>query len=70
MEWEWNHTLAGGMGIGMTVKRTLTHHNFLTDPVKAAEEVWEQSGLVSPSLPFSLLILCDIGNILLLMVLS
>lgn len=34
----------GGMGIGMTVSQTLSHHNFLTGPHEAAREVWERSG--------------------------
>lgn len=34
----------GGMGIGMTVGRTLSHSQFLTDPYAAAISVWEQSG--------------------------
>ncbi|CAI8047878.1 Uncharacterized protein MJ1187 [Geodia barretti] len=34
----------GGMGIGMTVSNTLSHHSFLTDPHQAAHEVWEKSG--------------------------
>jgi len=34
----------GGMGIGMTVGRTLRHDKFLSDPQSAAREVWEQSG--------------------------
>lgn len=62
------------MGIGMTTKRTLTHHSFLTDPVKAAEEVWEQSGLVCPTSAFSSSLLLPyvyiVENTLLLMVLS
>ena len=37
---------AGGMGIGMTVSNTLSHHSFLTDPHQAAHEVWEKSGYV------------------------
>ena len=35
---------AGGMGIGMTVSRTLKHAKFLTDPVGAAQNIWEDSG--------------------------
>ena len=34
----------GGMGIGMTVKRTLTHGLFIKDPHEAAKDVWEKSG--------------------------
>ncbi len=34
----------GGMGIGMTVSRTLSHSQFLTDPHAAAIDVWERSG--------------------------
>lgn len=34
----------GGMGIGMTVSRTLSHSLFLTDPHQAAADVWEKSG--------------------------
>ena len=34
----------GGLGIGMTVNRTITHKNFLADPHAAAREVWESSG--------------------------
>lgn len=36
--------ILGGMGIGMTVHRTLTHPSFLTDPHASAAEVWERSG--------------------------
>jgi uncharacterized protein YqfA (UPF0365 family) len=36
----------GGMGIGMTVGRTLQHQKFLQDPTAAAQEVWEASGYV------------------------
>ncbi len=35
---------AGGMGIGMTVGRTLKHFKFLEDPVGAAQQIWEDSG--------------------------
>ena len=38
---------AGGMGIGMTVHRTLCHNLFLKDPHAAARHVWESSGWVS-----------------------
>ena len=41
------HTVTGGMGIGMTVHRTLTHPGFLKDPHESASEVWEMSGLVT-----------------------
>lgn len=34
----------GGMGIGMTVSQTLSHHRFLAEPHEAAKEVWERSG--------------------------
>lgn len=34
----------GGMGIGMTVSRTLNHYLFLSDPHAAANHVWESSG--------------------------
>ena len=34
----------GGMGIGMTVSRTLNHSAFLKDPHGSAREVWERSG--------------------------
>jgi len=34
----------GGMGIGMTVHRTLCHNLFLKDPHAAAKHVWENSG--------------------------
>jgi len=37
---------AGGMGIGMTVHRTLCHNLFLKDPHAAAKHVWENSGWV------------------------
>ena len=37
------HTPAGGMGIGQTTKKTLTHPNFLKDPQACAREVWEAS---------------------------
>lgn len=35
---------AGGMGIGLTVSRTLNHPSYLRDPHQAAKEVWEASG--------------------------
>ncbi|PFX16366.1 uncharacterized protein LOC111342294 [Stylophora pistillata] len=34
----------GGMGIGSTTRNVLHHPDFLTDPHKAAEYVWESSG--------------------------
>ncbi|KAI6657941.1 ADPribosylglycohydrolase superfamily protein [Oopsacas minuta] len=34
----------GGLGIGMTVHRTISHSHFLTEPHTAAREVWEESG--------------------------
>jgi ADP-ribosylglycohydrolase len=34
----------GGMGVGMTVMRTVTSRLFLEDPHKAARIVWEDSG--------------------------
>lgn len=39
--------LAGGMGIGITVGRTLQHHKFLKDPTGAALQIWEDSGFVA-----------------------
>lgn len=33
----------GGVGMGMTTRKTLTHPNFLTDPQACAKEVWEAS---------------------------
>lgn len=42
-----NVYFVGGMGIGMTVSRTLHHQLFLEDPHAAAKDVWESSGLVS-----------------------
>ena len=34
----------GGLGIGMTVNRTISHKDFLADPHAAARQVWERSG--------------------------
>lgn len=34
----------GGMGIGMTVGRTLSNQKFLEDPTGAAKKIWEDSG--------------------------
>ena len=34
---------SGGMGIGMTTKKVLTHPEFLKDPQACAREVWEAS---------------------------
>lgn len=31
----------GGSGIGFTVRRVLTHKEFLENPHKAAQEIWE-----------------------------
>lgn len=40
----------GGMGIGSTTHRVLHHPDFLTDPHKAAEYVWDSSGrFVAPN---------------------
>ena len=35
--------LTGGMGIGATTKKVLTHPDFLKEPKACATEVWEAS---------------------------